>query len=239
MEQISKEKLIKLLIGEKISHKIFGKGIVIDVQLKKAVLTAQFSVGEKDLIFDKNYNSFYRFHDSSMENIAKKILNSAPAPTPKPISPQPLPKLLKRDLNKGYGSKAIEVYDDFCSQFKWDRTQRGSFAPQKPLYAFDATPEGYSVLFLAHSNWTDSQAKCHVIKNTIVGDLIEEVWGEPGYDLYHDQNTRIVFAKRKLYQSFTYVFLGIYKPIKVRVELENNKKIWVKVFKKISDVYPS
>ena len=231
MEHISKEKLIKLLIGEKILHKIFGEGVVIDVQLKKTVLTAQFSAEKKDLVFNKDYNSFYQFRDSSIENVAKAILKDTPIPQ------VPLCKLLKRDLNKGYGSKAIEVYDDFCLKFKWDKTKRGCFAPQKPLYAFSATPEGYSVLFLAHSNWTGSSAKYQ--KNTIVDDLIEEAWVEPGYDLYHDQNTRVVFAKRKLYQGFTYVFLGIYKPIAIREELKNNKKIWVKVFKKISDVYPN
>ena len=231
MEHISKEKLIKLLIGEKILHKIFGEGVVIDVQLKKTVLIAQFSAEKKDLVFNKDYNSFYQFRDSSIENVAKEILKDTPIP------PDPPRKLLKRDLNKGYGSKAIEVYDDFCLKFKWDKTKRGCFAPQKPLYAFAATPEGYSVLFLAHSNWTGSSAKYQ--KNTIVDDVIEEAWVEPGYDLYHDQNTRVVFAKRKLYQGFTYVFLGIYKPIAIREELKNNKKIWVKVFKKISDVYPN
>ncbi len=65
-------------------------------------------------------------------------------------------KVVKLQNMKVYGTKAQDIYDACCRKFKWDSSKRGSFGPQKTLYTMNATPENYSVWFLAHSNWTDT-----------------------------------------------------------------------------------
>ena len=50
------------------------------------------------------------------------------------------------------GRKAIENYDKCCELFHFKSVLRGSFAPQKMLYARNATPEGYSVWMVAHTS---------------------------------------------------------------------------------------
>lgn len=155
-----------------------------------------------------------------------------------PTATSPTSKgVLVRNLNKGYGTRAQEIYDNCCKQFGWDYTKRGLFAPQKPLYAAGATREGYSPLFLAHSNWTESKGSNWT--NTITANTIEEKWDEIGYDFYHDNHTRVVFAKSKNC-SWNYVFIGVYKPVDYREEkLPNGKTRWIKIFERISDVYGS
>lgn len=145
--------------------------------------------------------------------------------------------VLARNLYKGYGGKAQIIYDECCKRFGWDYTKRGLFAPQKPLYAPGATPEGYSPLFLAHSNWTDSKGSNWT--NTITSTTIEERWDTVGYDFYHDNYTRVVFAKSKSC-NWNYVFIGVYKPVGYRVEkLPNGTIRWIKIFERISDEYGS
>lgn len=152
-------------------------------------------------------------------------------------TPSPQKGVLVRNLHKGYGTRAQDIYDDCCKKFGWDSTKRGLFAPQKPLYAAGATREGYSPLFLAHSNWTESKGSNWT--NTITANTIEEKWDEIGYDFYHDNHTRVVFAKSKNC-SWNYVFIGVYKPIGYREEnLPNGTTRWIKIFERISDEYGS
>jgi len=82
---------------------------------------------------------------------------------------KPKANTLIRNLNKGYGTRAQDIYDDCCKKFGWDYSKRSLFAPQKPLYAAGATPEGYSPLFLAHSNWTESKGSNWT--NTITANM--------------------------------------------------------------------
>ena len=145
------------------------------------------------------------------------------------------PNKLVRNLYKGYGTRAQAIYDECCGKFGWDYTKRGLFAPQKPLYAAGATPEGYSPLFLAHSNWTET--KGGNMTNVITNTTIEEKWDTLEYDFHHDKYTRVVFAKSKKCQN-NYVFIGVYKPVAHREEkLPNGQTVWVKVFERISDEY--
>ena len=148
---------------------------------------------------------------------------------------KPIAGRLVRNLSKGYGTRAQDIYDCCCKQFGWDYAKRGLFAPQKPLYAKGATPEGYSPLFLAHSNWTESKGSNW--SNTITEKTIEEKWDEITHDFYHDDHIRVVFAKSKKC-SWNYVFIGVYKPVEYREEnLPNCKTRWIKIFERISDVY--
>lgn len=141
---------------------------------------------------------------------------------------------LERDLSSECGSTAQSIYDACCCKFKWDRSQRSFFGKQQVLYAEGATPEGFSPWFLVHSNLT--QTKGGNWSNKIYGATIEELWKTPQYGLYHDGTTRVTFAKTK---SHGYVFLGVYKPVRVDEELlDDGRKVWIKVYSLIADSYP-
>lgn len=135
----------------------------------------------------------------------------------------------------GYGSKAQTIYDQCCDKFHWDRTKRGLFGPQQELYAEGATPEGFSPWFLPHNNWTKTKGETWY--NIIFDNTIEEIWkrDEPG--LYHDGTMRVTFAKT---EENIYVFLGIYKPDLHKIEeiTLDGKRVWVKPYERIADVYP-
>ena len=141
---------------------------------------------------------------------------------------------LKRNLSNGYGGSAQPIYDECCDRFGWDRSQRYLFGKQQLLYAEGATPEGYSPWFLVHSNLTGTKGGNW--SNKILQDTIEEVWEKPQYGLYHDETTRVTFAKTK---SYGYVFIGMYMPIKVDEKiLSNDSKVWIKTYRRIADSYP-
>lgn len=176
----------------------------------------------------------YEVEIIAIDNSNIKI-NSKPVPLPVKGSNQGQTNKLIRNLYKGYGTRAQAIYDECCGKFGWDYTKRGLFAPQKPLYAAGATPEGYSPLFLAHSNWTETKAGN--MTNVITNTTIEEKWDTLEYDFYHDKYTCVVFAKSKKCQN-NYVFIGVYKPVAHREEkLPNGQTVWVKVFERISDEY--
>lgn len=143
---------------------------------------------------------------------------------------------LQRDLTKGYGGSAQPIYDECCSKFGWDSSQRSLFGKQRGLYAENATPQGYSVWFLAHSNWT--QTNVENWRNKILQETIEEVWLDPQYNSYfHDESIRVVFAKTKYYG---YVFIGLYRSINVEAKiLSDGSRVFIKTYQRISDVYPN
>ena len=157
---------------------------------------------------------------------------------------------LMRDIYKGLNTNALGIYDDCCQKFNWDRTKRGFFGPQQLLYAESATSEGYSPWFLTHNNWTKTIGGNY--HNKIYSDHIEEMWFEADYGLYHDDTTRVTFARRKLNSSFTYVFIGVFKPVSVKEEIlttdiidnkgkvrkKAGEKVWIKVYELIFDTYP-
>lgn len=91
-----------------------------------------------------------------------------------------------------------------------------------------ATKEGYSVWFLAHSNWTESKGGkwSNEIKDGT--KHIIEYWDKIDDRFNNDTRTRVVFAKR---QS-QYLFLGVYKFV------ENDWKTRTKEYEQISSYYP-
>ena len=155
------------------------------------------------------------------------------------IKPHPIPsgEKLVYNLYKGYGTRAQDIYIDCCKKFNWDYTKRGLFAPQHSLYAKWATPEKYAVLFLAHSNLSNSKGGHW--QNTIKDDIIEEEWDMCGDDFYNDTCTRVVFAKSKFCNG-NYIFIGVYKPVVHRKKiLFNGQTVWIKTFRLISNTYPN
>lgn len=108
--------------------------------------------------------------------------------------------------NTDHGTNAQKKYVECCEKFGWDISKKSKFAIMQPLYAEKATPEGYNVWFLAHSNLTNTKGGTWL--NTIEGNFIFEEWLAPRDDIWNDKNMRIVFAK----EGSRYIFKGVYKP---------------------------
>lgn len=126
------------------------------------------------------------------------------------IQPQVVPKRPVEELHyfQDCGAKAKTIYEMCCKRYGFKQEYSGKFGLRQGLYAADATPEGYSVWFLAHSNWTGTENGKW--KNTIkpLERIITEQWNHLDSRFYYDNGIRIVFAKNK---NMRYVFLGIYK----------------------------
>ena len=139
-------------------------------------------------------------------------------------------------MTYGYGTVALNIYDDCCNKFGWDSSKRYLFDKQCVLYAEGATPAGYSPWFLVHSNLTDTKDGNWF--NRILSDgTVEEVWTEQEVGLYTDESQRVTFTKTR---NYGYVFLGIHKPTEVKEErLPDGKKCWVKIYQLVSEAYPN
>ena len=153
---------------------------------------------------------------------------------------------LVRNLHKGYGTRAQDIYDDCCKKFGWDYSKRYLFGMMQLLYAKEATPEKYSPWFLAHNNWTETKGGNWF--NKIQGDIIEEMWTEIDNRFHNDNTLRVTFVKNK---SKEYIFLGIYKPIKKEmVTLQTSivkdgkiikdigEKVGIKTYQLVYNSYP-
>ncbi len=165
--------------------------------------------------------------------------NDVAYPEKKLYDPKQMGDGLVRNLERTFGTKARDIYVACCKRFGWDKSKGYLFGPKMLLYAEGASPEGYSPWFVAHSDWTEDEAKKW--RNIIYADRIEEIWKQPSDNMTEDMTLRIVFAKRRDYiLDYKYVFLGIYKPeeeIKTK-RLQDGEIVWVKTFRLISDKYP-
>lgn len=151
-----------------------------------------------------------------------------------------------RNIHKGYGRAAQPIYDECCRVFNWDSSKRHLFGRQQLLYSVNATPEGYSVWFLVHSNWTATKGGKWY--NKIEGDTIEEMWLSEKGGL-QDTSIRVTFAKMKTRE---YSFIGIYAPLKLEEKIitsdivtsnqgvvaKAGESVWIKTYRLISDQYP-
>lgn len=141
------------------------------------------------------------------------------------------------------GTNTRKIYEEFAEKFGWDKQQSNQFGKQGlPLYARNATPEGYNVWFIGHNNWTVTKGGDWDNEILRGGELINEYWeklDKSFSDFVDLKKCRVVFAKKK---DGYYYFLGIYelaeKPdITKRVE-HNGKDLWVRRYRRISENYP-
>lgn len=137
-------------------------------------------------------------------------------------------------LHKGdfLGREAKNIYTMLChnKNFNWDITKTNNFKMMKGLHASDATLEGYSVWFLAHSSYNGSIAKSEKVYNRVEenGNIIE-VWNDDiEIKTTPSMENRIVFIKNKFGQ---YIFWGIVKSDEVDLEKRES------IHKYVSDCY--
>ena len=171
------------------------------------------------------------------EEYMVKVLNVDNSQVTRPIPPQKTNgKGLTRNLYKGLGTRAYDIYLEYCKKFGWKTSLCGHFAPQKSLYGPKATLEGYSVIFLAHNTWMKSKTPNRL--NVIMEDRIEERWEVlDNPDFFSDVYTRVVFAKNQKCEN-NYVFLGVYAyKGESEVTLKNGLKQYIKNYERIYDTY--
>lgn len=136
------------------------------------------------------------------------------------------------------GTRAIDNYDECCELFHFKSVLRGNFAPQKMLYARNATPEGYSVWMLAHTSlnekFNDNTRWFNFVEPN---GTIREVWfdSSDANMSQKDFSYRVCFIKQK---SGSYEFQGVYKPEKQVWEEVHGKLELVRTYVRVSDVYP-
>lgn len=131
-----------------------------------------------------------------------------------------------------YGGNSKNIYERFCSELKWDKSQKENFGYQKPLYAKKADAERKrDIWFIFHSNLnTNSIAEngkhLNIIKEKegIIAEYYEDAYRDT-YPLAE----RIVFAKIK---DGGYSFIGVYRP------QNPSSREQGRLFIKISDVFP-
>ncbi len=140
------------------------------------------------------------------------------------------------------GTNTRKIYEEFAEKFGWDKFQANQFGRQgAPLYARKATPEGYNVWCIGHSNWTEDKGGDWSNEISYGEEFIDEYWE----DISHDYNDfislryRVTFAKKK---GSGYHFLGVYEvcenPDTSKKVLHNDKSVWVKHYHRICENYP-
>lgn len=143
-------------------------------------------------------------------------------------------------LNIGFcvGTRAIDTYDKCCELVGFKKSQRGKFGKQQLLYAQDATPEGYSVWMLAHSNLNEDFNRNKKWYNIFAdSETIKEIWLNPSdfHSSQSDKMPRVCFAKNRIGE---YVFKGVYMAKEIGREKINGRDELVRTFKRISSTYP-
>lgn len=139
--------------------------------------------------------------------------------------------------DKECGTNSRKVYQEYAERYGWDEWQANQFGKEGlPLYAPKATPEKYSVWFIAHSNWTGDDAGQWENEISRDWNTIEEFWESHLSVRASDYFTRVTFAKNSMGQ---YIFLGVYKPDPEAKKIIRNGEIrWIKTYHCISQCYP-
>ena len=136
-------------------------------------------------------------------------------------------------LTKGQvcGTVARDIYEQGCKKFGWSYSEIGKFTMLKKLYSEIATPEGYSVWFLPHSNKTGTDNKS--VENRIYANKVEQWWFEKNHYPAPKRN-RLMFYK----EDNMYYFGGVYLFDEERIEEINGKIYYVEKFDIVSEEYP-
>ena len=250
------------MVGEIVRHKLFGEGEIIQVtdtaKPYEKYITVKFAIGEKKFIFPSIFESILTTQNEELNLKVKETLElieiekqnaraeeiarreaekerlqainppkrtSMSTPTCYPIDG----KLIQGHV---YGTNAKNIFLDCCKEFGWNDTEQKHFGWQTPNYSNLATPEGYSVWFLANSNWTGTEIT--EVKNRVSYSTIEQWWTEEDH-IKATERKRVVFAKKNGY----YHFLGIFKLSEYKkAETSYGQTYYIETFNPISENYP-
>lgn len=211
----------KYIINKKTGRRFSISDAILDLNNYKNIKVNFISDGgPRTYTFKELLDNDYYFEDVDLQKEIERL-----------IKPGPFRYNLRfgDDVDK----VAMRAYERLCGEFQWEISQADQFDQRRPLFAPFATPEGYHVLFLCHSNFTGTQSKWW--KNTISKnyDIIIEEWFNRNEDRTNNlHKIRVVFAKVPKIDPEDYIFLGLYES----VDIDYVKQ--VETFKRISNVYP-
>lgn len=130
-----------------------------------------------------------------------------------------------------YGTSATSIFSACCEAFSWDESEFKHFGWNTPNYSDIATKEGYSVWFLAHSNWTATDNS--KVRNVISETYIEQLWDVVNHPKATTRK-KLVFAKK----DNLYMFLGIYEFVgKDEIRVRAEKTYYVERFNLVKEEY--
>ena len=223
---------VKFSIGEKkfVFPDVFAKILTADSEDLKFEINSAFenikAQEEKERIEKEKEKARIEFEKAEAERIlwGKKQSKKTHKNT----------TVINENLIRGhsYGTAAKDIFEACCDTFSWNKYESKNFGWQTPNYSDIATKEGYSVWFLAHSNWTDSNIEN--VKNKIFETYMEQWWT----DRDHPRATtrkRLIFAKKDNH----YEFLGLFKYVGNEYKHEmNGKTYYIERFDIVSEEYP-
>lgn len=250
------------MIGIVVRHKLFGEGEIIQVadttKPYEKYITVKFAIGEKKFIFPSIFESILTTQNDDLKQKIREALElveiekqkvreleiakreaererlQAISSMKKTHIEAPKSYSIDGKLIKGkiYGTNAKKIFLACCDELGWNDIEQKHFGWQTPNYSEIATPEGYSVWFLAHSDWTGTDIT--EIKNKVSYSTIEQWWTDE-FHLKATQRKRVVFAKKDNY----YQFLGIFKIADFeRTETQYGKTYYIETFNLTSENYP-
>ncbi len=209
------EKKPKNLMGATVRHKKFGDGKVVNIGGDS--ITVKFPTKSATFLYPDSIGTHLEIIEFGL------------------IDP-PKSKILNRLTDDDFGCSAHDAYGRLSRIYDWDASLAPHFERKRLLYAKTASPEGYSVWFVAHSNFISDEDTTGVWKNTFEKDSIIEEWLPPSKryrkELLTDNTKRIVFVKKA---SGKYYFMGIYEPIST---VKNGIDKYTRTYKRVSDTYP-
>lgn len=134
-----------------------------------------------------------------------------------------------------YGTRAQDIYKKCCASLGFAIGKQGFFAPQKILYATDATREGYSVWMLPNNSFTGKNSSTWA---NVFRDNNNTIYEAHADNDSGDATTRVTFAKQGDGQ---YIFMGVYqfdKLIPYSAKVDGIQINFIKVYKRVAKVYP-
>ena len=213
VKPVTKTDIPRDLTGCIVTHEKFGDGKVVNVG--KDSITVSFA----------SKTATFTYPDSIGTHL--KIKRVCPKKPKKPLEFNVTPDL---------GQSAHDAYCMLAAKYDWNPLCASSFEPKHLLYAKAASPEGYSVWFVAHSNYISDDDTTDRWKNTFKNDTLIEEWLPSSKKFYKemltDSTKRIVFAKKA---SGKYYFMGIYEVVSI---VKSGVATYTKTYKRISTTYP-
>ena len=246
------------MIGKSVKHAIFGEGLITETKDSKnphkKLINVRFENRESTFLFPDAFFGFLTTDSEELLDLAKKAKGEIEAEA-RIVICEPKPDALRRNvsclteregravsdkialtrtLKKGasYGTNAKKIFEACADALGWDSLEKKCFGWQTPNYSEVATPEGYSVWFLAYSNWQKGGSGRP--ENIISETYMEQWWPDTAYPRATARR-RVIFAKR----GGAYYFLGIFEFVgSVREEIRDGRRFWVERFNRVSTNYP-
>lgn len=226
------------LLNRKVKHSKFGDGTIEYINDSKAdnAKVVYKDATSKMYTFPDDFidNNIFDEIDEDIKNEAIKVLaiindeiairtingreiigQKDPYNTEQPI----IDVLTTTKLNKldCVGTVAKDIYDSLCKNenFNWNINNVGKYGMMQHLYSKNATPEGYSVWFLAYSTYNEKKSDTRGIFNCIEEntDDVVEYWDDietfnKECDTNEIDEKIVTFIQNKKGQ---YIFWGILK----------------------------